>query len=193
MDIPVRRSTLVVSQLVLTLCVVQTLPAQISTLPRGARIRVSAPGVSPTPLIGVVDSMSDGAIMMQVRRDGYVVKPVIRLSEVTHVDVSRGRKRPTWSKTAPLWLTALAAGTGAIVAHNNPDDDDYFSRGEEAALSAIGMGTLGLLVGTGLAIGVKKERWESVLETGASRASVPPSFYVAPASRRVTLGLRAAF
>jgi len=185
------RSTLVISQLVLTLCVVQTLPAQISTLPRGARIRVSAPGVSPTPLIGVIDSMSGGAIMMQVRREGYVLKPVIPLSQVAHLDVSRGRKRPTWSKTAPLWLTALAAGTGAIICNNESQDPSIAP--DDPALCAIGCGILALPVGIGLAIFVKNERWESVLETGPSRASAPPSFYAAPAARRVTLGLRAAF
>ena len=97
-----------------------------------------------------------------------------------------------WSLTAPIWLTAVSGGVGAIVGYSTSSDDGFFGRDGGAALAGAGFGLLGFLVGTGLAIGVKEEIWESV-PTPISRASVAPSLYVAPGSRGVTLGMRAAF
>lgn len=51
---------------------------------------------------------------MMLQTSAEVVTP-IPFSQVTHLEVSQGRVRPMWSKTAPLWLTLSAGGVGAIV------------------------------------------------------------------------------
>ena len=186
-----RRSILVVSELVLALCVVQTLAAQIRTPARGTRVRLSTVDAGSKPLIGVVDSVSGGTIVLRV---GPEVSTTVTMSEVSHVEVSRGRRRPAWSLTAPIWLPLAAGGLGAAVGYATESDDAFFGRGFAAAVAGTLGGALGLLVGTSLAIGVKTEVWESVpAAASTSRASVAPSLYVAPGSRGVTLGMRAAF
>jgi hypothetical protein len=118
----------------------------------------------------------------------------IPLTEGTHLEVSRRQTRPTWSKTAPLWLTATGAGVGAIIGYTTTPKDDFFGPDFGAAvLGGVG-GVLGLLVGTGLALGVKDETWEAVpIPGGSSRSALAPSIYVRPGSKGVRLGMRAAF
>jgi len=188
-----RRSTLLVSQLILTVCVVQSLVAQGPALQRQARVRVTTPSISKTPLVGVVDSVDAGGLVL---RTGRVASTTIPFSRVTRVEVSRGRKRPMWSKTAPLWLTGAAGGVGAIIGYATSSDEDFFGRDFGTVLLG-GLGSvLGLVVGTGMAIGVKTDTWETVPAGVAdSRPLTTPSLYLAPgrAARSLTVGLHAAF
>ena len=186
-----RRSILVVSELVLVLCVVQSLAAQVPTLAPGTRIRLSTVDVRSKPLIGVVDSVRSGTIALRLSPQ---ISTTVPISQVSQIEVSSGRRRPVWSLTAPFWLTAVAGGAGAILGYSSASDDDFFGRDFAAAVGAAGFGTVGFLVGSGLAIGVKEERWELVPSaTYIARSTVAPSVYVAPASRGITLGMRAAF
>ena len=186
-----RRPIMLVSELALAFCVARTTVAQVPTLSPGTRIRVSTADLGSKRLIGVVDSVSGGIITMQLRPTVTATVPV---AQVTRLEVLRGEKRPMWSKTAPLWLTASAAALGAILDSETYDGDPVFNREESATIAAIGSGTLGLLIGTGIAIGVKEKHWESVLDVRSNpRTSVAPSLYVAPASRGIALGMRAAF
>ena len=188
-----RRSTLLVSQLILTVCVVQSLAAQGPTLQRQARVRVTTPSMSKKPLVGIVDSVDAGGLVL---RTGRVASTTIPFSRVTRLEVSRGRKRPMWSKTAPLWLTGAAGGVGAIVGYATSSDEDFFGRDFGTVLLG-GLGSvLGLVVGTGMAIGVKADTWETVPGGVAdSRSLTTPSLYLAPGrgARSLTVGLRAAF
>ena len=174
----------------LTLCVGQSLVAQTFAVSPGARVRVVTTDAS-RPLIGVVDSVGDRTISVRTSR---AVATTIPISQLTRVDVSRARKRPTWSMTAPLWLTAISGGVGAAVGYATTPQDDFF--GPEFGAAVVGTlgGALGLLVGTGLAIGVKKDTWESALDSsGSQRSSGAPALYVAPRGRGLGVGLRAAF
>jgi len=68
--------------------------------------------------------------------------------------------------------------------------------GRDFAAMALGglAGGLGLFSGTGIAIGVKEDAWETVHDAArGSRALAAPSLYVAPASRGMAFGMRAAF
>jgi len=189
-----RRSTLLVSPLILTVCVVQSLAAQGGpTLQRQARVRVTTPSISKTPLVGIVDSVDAGGLVL---RTGRVASTTIPFSRVTRLEVSRGRKRPMWSKTAPLWLTGAAGGVGAIIGYATSSDEDFFGRDFGTVLLG-GLGSvLGLVVGTGIAIGVKTDTWETVPGGVAdSRPLTTPSLHMAPGrgARSLTVGLHAAF
>jgi hypothetical protein len=155
------------------------------------RVRVTVPTVSPKPFVGVVDSVFQQGIVLRTRPD---VRSSFRLSGVSQVDVSRGRKRPVWSMTAPLWLTAATGGLGASLAYATSDDSDFFGREFAAAAGGALGGMVGLLVGTAMAIGIKQDIWEPVdLNAPAARARLSPSLYVAPGIRGATMGVRAAF
>jgi hypothetical protein len=185
------RRAILASLLILAVCLVESLGAQTPTMRRGTRVRLTVPQVSRKSFDGVVESVDDTTLIL---RSGRAAWTTIPLSAVTRLEVSRARKRPMWSKTAPLWLTLSAGSAGALLSYATASDDEFFGRGFAAAAGGAVFGTLGLLVGTGMAIGVVEDVWEPVIDrAGASRASAGPSLYVAPGSRGLTLGVRTAF
>ena len=187
-----RRPILLVSASILVLCVVQSLPAQLPAVSRGARVRVTFENASSKPMIGAVDSVGDGMVRLRTSREATNIVP---LSTITRLEVASGRKRPMWSMTAPVWLTLAAGGAGAILGSATSSDDDMFGdRALGAALGGVLGGALGLVVGSSLAITVKNDTWETVHDaTRASRVFVAPSLYVSPGSNGTKLGMRAAF
>jgi len=186
-----RRLMLLLSRVSLCLCVGQSLAAQTLDVRRGARVRVTATARPSKPIIGVVDSVSGGTITLQT---GGYLPTRLAISQIDRVEVSRTQKRPMWSKTAPLWLTFSAAGAGALLGYATEPEGGLFDRDFAAAAAAGAAGALGLLVGTGLAIGVTEDTWESVLDArGSQRSSGAPAVYVAPRGRGLGVGLRAAF
>jgi hypothetical protein len=174
MEMPVRRSILLASELVLAFCVAQTAAAQVPTLSKGTRVRLSAADLGSQRLIGVVDSVSADMFTMRLRPG---VSASIPFGQVTRLEVVRGEKRPTWSKTAPLWLTASAAGLGAILSDATYEPDGVFTREGTNAIAAVGFGALGLLVGTGIAISVKEEQWETVLDRTSSARTASAQWF----------------
>ena len=187
-----RRTILLVSSLILVLCVVESLPAQLPTVPRGARVRVTFENASSRPMIGVVDSVGDGMVRFRTSREAT---NTVSLSTITRLEVVSGRKRPMWSMTAPVWLTLAAGGTGAILGSATSSDDEMFGgRALGGALGGVLGGALGLVAGSALAFTVKNDTWETVhVATRASRVFVAPSLYVAPGSNGTKLGMHAAF
>ena len=186
-----RRLMVLLSRVSLGLCVGQSLVAQTLDVRRGARVRVTAAARPSKPIIGVVDSVSGGAITLQT---GGYLPTRLAISQIDRVEVSRARKRPTWSMTAPLWLTAVSGGVGAALGYASTPKDDFFGPGFGAAVFGTLGGALGLVVGTGLAIGVKEDTWEPVLDSrGSQRSLGAPALYVAPRGRGLGVGVRAAF
>lgn len=174
----------------LALCVGQSLVAQPFPLPQGARVRVVTTDAA-RPIIGVVDSVGDGTISIRTSRE---VAMKVRISQLTRADVSVARKRPMWSMTAPLWLTIACGGVGAALGYASTPEDDFFGPEFGAAVFGTLGGALGLLVGTGLAIGVKQDTWAPVIDGGGkSGASRTAAAYVAPRPQGLALGLRATF
>ena len=187
-----RRAILLLSALILVLCVVQSSPAQLPTVPRGTRVRVTFENTSSKPMVAVMDSVGDGMVRF---RTGREAASTIAVSHIARLEVSSGRKRPMWSMTAPVWLTLAAGGTGAILGSATSSDDEMFGgRALGAALGGALGGVLGLVAGSALAFTVKNDTWETVHDaTRASHAFVAPSLYVAPGSSGMKLGMRAAF
>ena len=186
-----RRTILLVSSLILVLCVVESLPAQFPTVPRGARVRVTFENASSKPVVATMDSVGDGMVRFRTSREAT---NTVSLSTITRLEVVSGRKRPMWSMTAPLWMPLAAGGAGAALGYATSSDDDFFGREFGALAGGVLAGGLGLLVGTSLALVVKEDRWETVHDASrAPRVFVAPSLYVAPASSGMKLGMRAAF
>jgi len=186
-----RRSPLVVSTLILTFGAGRMTTAQTPELRHGTRVRVTAPGVLPKPLVGMVDTTQGAALVLVATIQGPRLLP---LSQLSRIEVSRSRKRPTWSKTAPLWMTATGVGVGAILGYSTSSDGDMFGKGGGAAIAGGLLGTLGLLVGSIAAITVKTDEWQPILDrTQSARSPIAASLYVTPSTGRVTIGLRAAF
>jgi hypothetical protein len=191
MEPSMRCTILLVSQLALAVCETQPTAAQDPPLHKGARIRATVPGGSRKPIVGIVDSVSQGVVVLSMDRAYSTTR--IPLAQVSKLEVSRRRTRPMWSKTAPLWLTASLGGAGALIGYATTPEDDFFGPGFGALVVGGLGGAIGLLVGTGLAFGVKTDVWESVIPAGSPRAALAPSIYVSPGSKGVRLGMRAAF
>ena len=186
-----RRSLLVVLTLILTVGAARRTAAQVPELRHGTRVRVTLPGVLPKPLVGVVDTVQGDTLVLVKTVEGRRLLP---LSQLSRVEVLRNRKRPTWSKTAPLWMAAAGAGAGAVLGYRSDSKDDFFTPGESARIGAASLGMLGVLVGSIVAISVKTDDWHPVLDRPqAARPPIVPSLYVTPGAGRVTVGLRAAF
>jgi hypothetical protein len=186
-----RRSPLVVATLILTLGAARMTTAQAPELRHGMRVRVTLPGVLPKPLVGVVDTVQGDTLILEKTREGRRLLPLSRLSRI---EVSRNRKRPTWSKTAPLWMTATGAGVGAVLGYTTDTQEDFFTPDDSALLAGGLLGALGLVVGSMVAIGVQTEEWHPVLDRSqGARSPIAPSLYVTPGAGRVAIGLHAAF
>src|SRR5688572_29681677 len=140
METLMRRPILLVSASILVLCVVQSLPAQLPAVSRGARVRVTFENASSKPMIGIVDSVGDGMVRFRASREATNTVP---LSTITRLEVVSGRKRPMWSMTAPLWLPLAAGGTGAILGYATSSDDDFFGREFGALAGSVLAGGLG--------------------------------------------------
>ena len=185
-----RCSPLVVSTLILTFGATRMATAQAPELRHGTHVRVTLPGVLPKPLVGVVDTVQSDTLVLVKTTEGRRLLP---LSGLSRIEVAR-RKRPLWSKTAPLWMTAIGAGAGAVLGYNSNSKDEFFTPADDAKAGAAALGTLGFLVGSIVALSVKTDEWHLVLDRPQSaRSPIAPSLYVTPGAGRMTVGLRAAF
>lgn len=185
-----RPSVFMLSQLVLALGPCQAIAAQAPTAARGDHVRLTVPTGGSKPFYGIVESVRADTIVVRTR--GGVLS-AFALDQVSRLDLSRGIRRPTWSKTAPLWMPLAGAGLGAIGGGAKPASRS--SAKESAGLAAAVGGVLGLVAGVITAIAVcPGDQWDTVLPVrSASRASLAPSLHVAPATHGLRLGLRAAF
>lgn len=185
-----RCTILLLSGVILAVSADRTVVAQTFPVPRGTRVRVTTT-TSEKPVIGVVEAVSDTSVRITHQRD--TTRILVRT--IRGVEVSTARTRPMWSKTAPLWLTAAGAATGAVLGHETaPSTGGPFSSPEDSALmGAVAGGILGLVVGTVIAVAVVHETWEPVVAGVSERSSTAPGLYVAPRRSGISVGLRAAF
>jgi hypothetical protein len=188
MEFTMRRTLLLLSGVTIAVSVCRTLVAQTLSVTPGARVRVTTAS-SKKPYVGVAESVSDTMISITNHRD----TTRIPIRAITGVDVSTARKRPMWSKTAPLWLTAAAGATGAVLGYATTSDDDYFGKEFGAAAAGALGGLVGLIAGIVIAVEVVHETWEPVAGGVSPRSSVPPSLYVAPRRSGLSIGLHATF
>ena len=183
-----RRTMLLLSGVSLVVSVGRTLAAQTLPVPQGARVRVMTTS-SKTPLIGVASPMSDTTISNTAHRE----TTTIPTSAITRVDVSTARKRPMWSKTAPLWLTVAAGATGAALGYASTPSDDFMGPEFGAAAGGFLGGIVGLVAGTIIAVQVVHETWEPVEGGVRARSSAAPALYVASRGSGLAFGLHGSF
>jgi len=165
------------------------LPAQTTPLTRGDRVRLTVPTLAARPFVRTLDSVSVDTIRV---RTTLGLLSAVPLDQVTRLESSRGVRRPTWSKTAPLWLPLVGLVGGAIGGHAKPASRS--SRDDSGEFIAAVAGVLGLLTGTVIAIAVPgREVWDTVPTTTDSRKALAPALYMSPTTRGMTLGLRAEF
>jgi len=188
MEFTMRRTLLLLSGVTVAVSVGRTLVAQTLSVTPGARVRVTTAS-SKKPYVGVAESVSDTMISITNHRD----TTRIPIRAITGVDVSTARKRPMWSKTAPLWMTAAAGATGAVLGYATTSDDDYFGKEFGAAAAGALGGLVGLIAGIVIAVEVVHETWEPLAGGVSPRSSVPPSLYVAPRRSGLSIGLHATF
>jgi len=185
-----RCPVITLSRLVLALGLCHSVGAQAPQLAPGDRIRLTAPTVSAVPVVGIVGSMGPDTILVRTGADVGLAFP---LDKITRLEVSRGVRLPTWSKTAPLWMALAGAAIGGIGGAAKPASRT--SPRESGEFIALVGGSIGFLGGTVTMFAVgAREKWATVPRgRSASRTTRPPSPYIAPAPRGLTVGLRAAF
>jgi len=98
-----------------------------------------------------------------------------------------------WSKTAPLWLTAAAGATGAVVGYATTPSDDVLGPEFGAAAGGVLGGLVGLVAGIIIAVEVVHETWEPVGGEISRRSFATPGLYVAPQRSGLGFGLHATF
>ena len=184
-----RRSVGALSQLVVALGVAHSVAAQGAPLTRGDRVRLTVPAFGDSRFVGTVERARADTIHVRTR---VGVLTAVPLDQVTRLEFSRGVRRPTWSRTAPLWMPLAGAGAAAWGGWAMPASRT--SRQDSAEFMAIVGGFVGLLVGTGIAIAVgPQDVWATLPNASGSGTSFAPSLFITPATTRLTFGLRAPF
>jgi|RhiMetdeSRZDD1v2_1073273.scaffolds.fasta_scaffold166741_2 hypothetical protein len=184
-----RRSFLAVS--VLSLCVAQSIAAQIPGIAPGTKVRVTTRDSLQRRVLIVDDVRGD---TIRFRHAGS--QSSATTAQLTQLDVWRGKTRPAWAKWAPLWApVAGAAVVGAWAYSAANDDDDTIITREDVGLAGAVLGAaIGAVASIGVVVGVKVDKWEPVPIGGSSaHPAVERSVFVAPSSRGVRLGFRAGF
>jgi hypothetical protein len=158
-------------------------------LNRGDRIRLTVPTVGADAFVVAVESATMDTIRVRTSRGVLSAFP---LDRVTQLEVSRGVRRPVWSKTAPLWLTLVGLTGGFVGGYSKPASRT--SRKDSGEFIAAFAGGLGLITGAFIAVAVPgTERWKTVPTPRGSRTPLMPSLYADPAARGMKVGLRATF
>ena len=150
-------------------------PAQGQTLKdtvlaRGTRIRITAPALSPAPLIGALEGRrADSLLWLREQEERPVSLP---LAAAQKLEISQGRHAETWRGGLIGALAGIGLGALIGLATGNYECPttglpalaavDCLTPGESAAagavLGALGGGGLGLLIGSSR----KSERWRAV-------------------------------
>ena len=150
--------------------------AQLATqLQDGLRVRVVRNDGKAT--VGFISSTTSDSLSI-IGAKGKAPAQTFSLSDVSHVDVSRGRSRAKGAALKGLMglgIGALAGGAigAATYTESNgcepgPDNWCLFdclvvcSRGQAAVLAGVLGSGAGLLIGTAIGIATGWERWESV-------------------------------
>jgi hypothetical protein len=124
----------------------------------GMRVRILAPDLSSSKIIGTVQKVSDSSVTLEVPGRN---EPVSILREkIARLDVSEGpHSRGVYSAIAGV----IGAGIGAVgCAHANSGQGHIVSTGEVAGVCALFAGGLGALIGAVIPPG---ERWKEMSAT----------------------------
>ncbi len=125
----------------------------------GSRVRVAAPVFGTKKQVGTVESLKPDTIVL--RLGAKTANQAVAVREISSLEVARG-KHSQKGKGA-LWGTVIGSGTGAVLGYalyKEPkcQSNGFFScfaftigptsRGSNTAVSALGGGIVGALIGT---------------------------------------------
>jgi hypothetical protein len=127
----------------------------------GNRVRVTAPKISGTRIVGTYDHMDADTLVVQV---GGRTRSFPRTA-VTRLDVSTGQKGN--AGTGALYGALFGAGIGALALGTSAVCADEGIGGTCALVGAGGGGVAGLLIGALLGSASKSDRWQAVPVTAA--------------------------
>jgi len=140
----------------------------------GARVRVTAPGVTTSQLVGTHAGFRGG--ILELEPDSAATTLDIPLASLVGLEVSRGRK----SNVAEYarWCGVVGAGLGATV---------FLVDGQPVIRGAFVLGLTSLLLGSTAGVLTKTELWQDV------PLDRLPGLLVAPQDGHVSLGLSLSF
>jgi hypothetical protein len=184
-----RRPILALSQLVLALGLAHAMAAQGPPPRVGDRIRLTVPSLAVKPFVGIVERLPADTILV---RTGADVLSAFPLDQVDRLELSRGTRSPGWSRAALLWMPFAGFSVGFALGAAKPASRT--DPAESGLVIGVMGAVVGLLAGAVTTIAAEpREEWATVPARRGSRTSLSPSLYVAPATRGLTLGLRAGF
>ena len=156
------RSGLLAAVLIL-IASVDLLAQQEPPIPRGDRVRVSAPTIDSDPFIGTVVSMDADTLVLDLAgRNASLPVPV---ASVTSLDVSQGTTSRVISGVLIGGVIGLVVGTVVASTKQNEACGDYEGSWfcmSPWILAGIGGPAAGALLGAGIGSQIKVERWETV-------------------------------
>ena len=127
---------------------------QIPSIAVGTRVKVSAPEISTTPVIGTVRALDAKSLTVDV--SGRTEPLAVPRDRIRRLEVSTGR-RSRW--TGALIGGLLGAAAGAALGNSTASKNAYDVKSADQAGGAV----LGLLVGAGIgALIPPGERWQDV-------------------------------
>ncbi|HEY6852630.1 MAG TPA: hypothetical protein VI139_00170 [Gemmatimonadales bacterium] len=158
------------------------MPVQDTTpLAAGQRVRVMAPAVSPTPIVGAFARLAGDTLVVETPASAWRIPR----GSVTRIDASRGMQSHTGQ--GALIGGVLGAGVTALALGNSSLCADLEAQGTCAAIGAGAGGLAGLLLGAAIGSYHKSERWERV-PANALRVTLAPG-----GDRRLLLATSIAF
>jgi uncharacterized protein YcfJ len=136
----------------------QTAPTNDVTASAGSRVRVAAPVFGTRKQVGTVVSLTPDTVVLRLGAE--TASHSVGVREITSLEVTRGQH--SQKARGALWGTVIGAGLGGVLGYSLYKEptcqNSVFgcinftvgptSRGSNAAVSAVGGGVLGALIGT---------------------------------------------
>jgi hypothetical protein len=134
----------------------QVSPSDVIQVDAGSRVRIGAPVFGPGKQVGTVVSLTRDTLVL--RQGASTALQSVATSDMTTLEVARGTH--TRKAKGALWGLLIGAGSGAILGYSLYKEpkcqNDGFgcilligpdSKSSNAAISAVGGGLVGILVG----------------------------------------------
>ena len=118
-----------------------------SALVPGTRVRVTAPGIAPKPLVGTVRRLADDAIDLTVKGGDDVIS--VSRANVIKLEVSKGRNRSKGALIGGAAVAAVGAVVGAVGCRDSSDLNSWICGAVMGGCGFALGGGVGAIVGSG--------------------------------------------
>jgi len=134
-------------------------PQDSTPLAAGERVRVTAPAMSPTPIVGAFARLGADTLVIETP----VSTRRFPRASVTRLEVSTGRRSHVGQ--GALYGGIVGAGVAALALGSSSLCADLEAGGTCALVGAAGGGVAGVLLGALIGSATKSDRWEEVAPT----------------------------